>query len=714
MTNARAAYNFVPLSYVVEGEPAVRADRYHADRHTGWFEIEITTLTPTYTRGAVGGTGFPAPLASAGSDAAPADFFHRGDEDRTPIMPGSSLRGMFRGIFEIMSHSRSEATSDRRLFYRFFAERAPNGALNELYRANFPMERLQGGILKRGSTGWQLEVSEAANHGFVLVPEESVLPGQKTARNTVWPVHVEIGAQMHGKIGAPIAKLVQTGGVAAFLVIPGPDVAPSGGARSRKYFQAIVAAGEDGRRISVPDQVYADYLARREMVFGRRANSSHAPQPGQTSRDTNRRQPRMLTDGQPAFALLTPDGSAAASIGANMMMHIRYSRTIREVVDSSCAPNGSGAVPAVDMASRLFGRVSPDGAIRSRVFVDDAVCSTRAPFLDTSPERSIRVPAILAAPKPTAIQMYLTQDGTVPMRHWSDPEARVRGYKLYWHRSPASAVQALGPAGADLGTQKTRIVPVRDQVSFEGRIRFENLSDAELGGLYAAVQLPDGLAHRFGMGKSLGLGSVRVQVTHVVLLDMAARYHSPAPSPEANVAGKVAEDRATVTLRRAYAAFVQRVSPAQNSLWAPRPMRALAALLSWDARLADDLSRHASIQDAGSEQWKDRSVLPDAAELYRSHVGEVVAQDVVALEVGTRTAHPSRRTPTETRFTGKRACRVVLVELKRGRYFVRRSDGPAEERFRCEGVNPLFTSGHEFTAAVEFKDGSPVAGKMKV
>ena len=72
-------------------------------------------------------------------------------------------------------------------------------------------------------------------------------------------------------------------------------------------------------------------------------------------------------------------------------------------------------------------------------------------------------------------------------------------------------------------TQHTIIRPVKAGISFKGRIRFENLADIELGALLCALKLPDGCAHKLGMGKPLGLGSIKVD-SKLYLVDRVARY----------------------------------------------------------------------------------------------------------------------------------------------------------------------------------------------
>lgn len=60
-------------------------------------------------------------------------------------------------------------------------------------------------------------------------------------------------------------------------------------------------------------------------------------------------------------------------------------------------------------------------------------------------------------------------------------------------------------------SQYTIINPISADSTFKGRIRFENLSPIELGALLFVLDLPENCAHKLGMGKPLGLGSIKIK-----------------------------------------------------------------------------------------------------------------------------------------------------------------------------------------------------------
>lgn len=634
MPAATAPYNFVPLpDRVMSGSPPPPRDTYDAACFTGWFDVSYRTLTPTYTRGAKGGRNFPGPLLGReDNNGQGADFFHRGDDARTPVLPGSALRGMVRGLFEVMTYSRMEFVSDHRLFFRYMAAPAHTG-LGNYYRQQFQTQRLIAGVLQQNAAGERsLRVCSKSPKGFValsvhdpfLDPALRYAPGPKPLKPMrpvyqVRPVSVCFTGQQakllrnEQQFALPLCTLCPPGTPGAhqgFLIVPGTDVG------YRHHYQVILDPDGDPAAMDypVPRDVYADY-----ENWGRMAHGSNF------ERNTGAA-PRLLAVGSPAFALkenTTPGGSATV-IGAALMLTLRYEHAISDV-----AADGRTVPPDCDMTQSVFGRIGPnaEAAIKTRVFFEDAVYRRTtnqpdaSPWLSADPATSTRVPDILSGPKPTAVQMYLEQEPGQPLKHYNTPQARLRGFKRYWHRSPEAAEEALQADDQPLTTQETRIRPVRAGVRFTGRVRFENLSATELGALYAGLHLPDGCAHRFGMGKSLGLGSLRVTVPRVTLLRMADRYQSLVPG-----AGEYSQDEADTIIEKAYARFVRRVNqhetecgvpaPRGPSLWNSPRLKSLAALLLFDSRPPDRRTETIGVDDGpASEQWKQRDVLPEARQL---------------------------------------------------------------------------------------------------
>jgi CRISPR-associated protein (TIGR03986 family) len=72
--------------------------------------------------------------------------------------------------------------------------------------------------------------------------------------------------------------------------------------------------------------------------------------------------------------------------------------------------------------------------------------------------------------------------------------------------------------------QKVLIRPVSASETFSFTIDFKNLSQAELTALCASVSPSESYEHKLGLGKPIGLGSVKLSVTSVQLVDRQKRY----------------------------------------------------------------------------------------------------------------------------------------------------------------------------------------------
>ena len=664
--SAVAPYNFVelPSRIIPAEEEALRpvADRYDPTRHNGWLELEMTALTPLYTRGVLGtGGGFPQPIATVnqGETVQVADFFHRGEHSDPrlcrPILPGSSLRGMFESVFEIMAQSRPRFVSSHRPFYRYFAAGQPE--LRQFYADEFSAPaNLVAGILRRRHTPkgeqWYLEVSNHISaglpaRGFVAVSVQSLPPSHYylrsrrsgndvyTARQqdvtvTGHPAALLQGAQALTVPEAEFSKRGISGALSGYLILPGPDLnrpPPHQREPARSWYQVILdpLSAHGSREYLVPEEIYSDYLE-----WGRTAH-------GQRFSKNNKEAPRQLLDGSPTFALISAQNpNEVSTIGANMMLSLRHTDSPKEVAQRSY----QASLPVVDMAQALFGYVptaseAAEGAeaIRGRVFVEDAECVSTTWYL--SSDDPVQVPPPLLGPKITALQMYLKQTEQ-PLQHYSSAKARARGYKRYWHRTDDVALAMLRTDDGLIASTETRICPVTSKTKFIGRVRFENLTDAELGGLYACIQLPWDqkqricLAHKFGMGKGFGLGSLRVKETRIVLVDMQKRYNTFRRSFAGSIAGQIPEAEARQRLSKAYQAFVERVGK-NKTLWRRLSMKALANLLAWEPSPQGEI-RTVGVEinpnkpgfDPLARQWKDRVPLGDVVNRIENLVLDVI------------------------------------------------------------------------------------------
>ena len=673
MPDAITPYNFVPQSSQVEPAelhvweietdsnnlpkmPYPTGDRYHSSLNTGWFDIELTALTPVFTRAAKKPEEF--------DKEQPVGFFQRADGKYA--LPGSGVRGMIRSVFEIITKSSLDNVANNQLFYRSFAD--IKGNLRDLYDQQFDPNGLVAGQIYEQNGEWTLLVSnQSTSHtnptekrGFVLLPVDD--HNLKQVRDAVGELHVALcdssGAwkraaplydafeyrlellpkpdaslfKNKGPLRIKYCTVTSEPGISGWVTVPGNVIRPR-----HNWHVVLKPDPTTATPHKIDRKVVEDYLSWGEMAHGKRFGiKGHSP--------------RRLTDGSPAFALLDSSGNICA-IGANMMMSLRYEHSISQVSERPMKL----PLPDLDMTQALFGRVregntgSVTNQIRGRLFFEDAICTDKA---RAEPHLAVTHKVILMGPKPTSFQVYLKQRDGQPLKHWDTDDAEIAGRKMYWHRSSEAVEAALQ---AQLPKDQERLAsslqPLPRGAKFAGRVRFENLTDAELGGLYASIHLPDGLAHKFGMGKSIGLGSVQVSISEVTLIDHKKRYASLAVD-----AGYVRGAEVQSRLAQCYSSLVARVMPRATTLWADGRMTALAAMLSWTGK-PDALDTE---QVGLNEQWTDRWTLkkphqlatPDAVAdvlpVHKSISAAITTDDSGVSKIDDETRHRNASTDSGT------------------------------------------------------------------
>lgn len=140
-------------------------------------------------------------------------------------------------------------------------------------------------------------------------------------------------------------------------------------------------------------------------------------------------------------------------------------------------------------------------------------------------EDEIRL-AILSTPKPTTTAFYLLNSEGQPdaTATYDTDGARLRGRKVYRHQGQASSTEYTSNDKTD--QNRTVQGALKPGATFTFTLDFENLAPLELGALLYALELEEGMFHRLGYAKSLGFGSVKVRVESVKTIDWQRRLQS--------------------------------------------------------------------------------------------------------------------------------------------------------------------------------------------
>jgi len=654
---SRASYNFIPLhDKVIEGGPIPAFDRYDLTRNTGYIDLEIIAKTPLYIRDGLTEAQYEENQGNEKQKALNADFFS--PAERCSI-PGSSLRGMTRNLVEILSFGKFSQVNDTRLYYRSFADSSQE-LQDEYKNAIIDMDEKTGqqGVsefkcrTKVGAgylayAGGTYKIFRAAKLDnetqYYRVDEELLSRAKLSEKVAIKFFH----PQKNREVTKPNANFEYSFQQVLF------KKDPPAWQRHDKYkmkdgqkkllhrlglwygkVKEIKAYEQD----HAPDWhegflVCSGFGVNKHMqwVVCKKTDDSFEVAIDDYRNDVNREEQydllKRLADHNFVPCFYTED---QLSFGHTGMFRIGYRHSLKEFI-----PEALCSSTVIDMAESIFGFVNEKenriGA--GRVYFEDAKLATSI----NSSALKVEIPKTLGSPKPTTFQHYLVQsnEGEILRRdrqtnratsvaglknYNSAPgETVLRGHKMYWHRLPSNWTKAPKDFKANIDT---KIKPLPAGACFNGRIRFENLTDLELGALLFALDLPPKCYHKIGMGKPLGLGSIQIiPVLHLSrrkmrYTELAGEWHDePAkenPDKAKELQGKFA--------RHILSEPELDWDAALSRLWSMPRLRQLRIMLDWsyveEAKNWHELTRYFEIEHAvNGNEYKDRRILPSPEEV---------------------------------------------------------------------------------------------------
>ncbi|WP_338993603.1 hypothetical protein KST26_03005 [Fusobacterium animalis] len=167
-------------------------------------------------------------------------------------------------------------------------------------------------------------------------------------------------------------------------------------------------------------------------------------------------------------------------------------------------------------ACRLFGSTGNDmedmsisqKSYKGRVFFSDAVINKDANTLTLS----------LALGDPRV------NEEAALKKFYIHSNKEIRGRKFFWHQKELFKKQELTrDFKIDNRAFMSTISCIDIGQEFNFEVHFENLTDEELGVLVYALELEEGLLHKFGRAKAYGFGSCEIKVEKI-LLDNNDKY----------------------------------------------------------------------------------------------------------------------------------------------------------------------------------------------
>lgn len=218
---------------------------------------------------------------------------------------------------------------------------------------------------------------------------------------------------------------------------------------------------------------------------------------------------------KPVFYIELPQSVHGMS-ESSTRLYFGFTPRLRLFYDHTIKDGYHQSLQDFDYAMSLFGmtRKSQNGfnvSYKSKTSFSDAVVCGDSKEMH---EQQI----ILAEPKATSYQDYLKQaDGSTT---YNSDEFELRGVKQYWLRNETIPSERAGKSEKIY----THLCPLDKGACFDGKVRFENLTRAELGLLLWSIKLQRNSWMNIGKAKAYGYGAISVEDVQVSCRNNAKAY----------------------------------------------------------------------------------------------------------------------------------------------------------------------------------------------
>lgn len=663
---AFAPYNFVPLNDRVVAsnfrKDDVPFDHYHENKFTGYLSLQIISKTPIYLRDLL--TEEESKIVDQldkkldSLDNKSMEFKEKFEQKMGIIknfyspgdgkfkISGSTLRGLTRNNVEIVSYSKiGFIDKDRKFHYRAMAdmsvdlkEKFKNEMLDGDKNIGF-FQTVKAGYLIKDGNNYKIKPAVKPNPvcEFFRVEEDtaqkvntsnypiSAVVNGKREINPGYKIgfkKVKFTFQPYQKHTIPIYSQPLLFSKVDYIYDSTDPAAPSSAHEGVIVYSGWIPSKNKGKHL--------------HWVIGKASNSTPLNfLPGvieDYKNDEGRVKDANLldwfikfsTDEVPCFyksEIVFENGKMiekVKSFGHTGIFRLAYEKNLKDFIPAVHLDNN-----VIDISESIFGNETD---FAGRIFFEDAELlksESQNPLLNSCYLQT------LSNPKPTTFQHYIIQQEISPeyrrdgefqglkgLKHYNSTDVSIRGNKIYWHKENVDFSASAEDIEKHLN-QLTKAKCIDAGTTFTGRIRFENLSDVELGALLFALDLPQGCCHKIGMGKPLGLGSIHISpILH--LSNRKNRYTAIDSEWTSELPESTEEEINIGHFKNKFASYILNAlgisGSTWNDLWKVDRLNELKIMLDYDHKPDYNKTKYMSMQN---KDFRNRPVLPKPSDVIK-------------------------------------------------------------------------------------------------
>lgn len=225
------------------------------------------------------------------------------------------------------------------------------------------------------------------------------------------------------------------------------------------------------------------------------------------------------TGGRIFYTVNANDKNEIIAVGVARYFRIGYSCTPKELTQERYATEKNYDT---DFSLRLFGCTNKDESYKGKVSIEPAY------FSKFNISKSNELTCILGSPHATCLLHYLEQpkvinpqgNKTDELSNYNERAAKLRGRKFYWHRDPEKQKEITNQKVA------SKLKPIDKGAEASFVVHLDKVNITELGVILKVLTKKEGHALKLGAGKSVGFGSVEIDIVNTDIKYVSNKYQS--------------------------------------------------------------------------------------------------------------------------------------------------------------------------------------------